>query len=240
MLTFEERAFVAEAMDAEDADRRKLERSYAQLATINRDLSRMRGLLRRHVLAPAIRAGNSPTVLEVGCGGGDVLGWLARAGREAGIKLRLWGVDADPRAVEHARATLAPFAEATVRQGDLHNLERDGITADYVFCNHVLHHIPPSDIAAALRSLRRAANRRLLVNDLERSRPAYVLFSVLARMAFRDSFVFDDGRLSIRKGFRLPELVAACKQANFPPASRMFRLSPWRVVIVAPGGHGDV
>lgn len=113
------------------------------------------------------------------------------------------------------------------------------MVADYVFCNHVLHHIPPPAIAAALRSLRRAAKRRLLVNDLERSVAAYAAFSVLARVAFHDSFVRDDGRLSIRKGFRVSELWAACRQAEFPRNSRVFRLPPWRVVIAAPGGYGD-
>ncbi len=239
MLAFEERVFAGEQMDADDADRGKLERSYAQLATINRYLSRMHGLLQRHVLAPAIRAGTSPSVLEVGCGGGDVMRWLARAAKRAGIELRLSGIDADPRAVAHARATLAEYPDVTVRQGDIANLESDRLTADYVFCNHVLHHISPSDIATALRSLRRAAKRRLLVNDLERSATAYALFSALARVAFRKSFVYDDGRLSIRKGFRVPELIVACRQAAFPGASRIFRLSPWRVVVVAPGGHGE-
>lgn len=114
MLAFEERAFLPEAMDAHDADRRKLERSYQQLATINRYLSRMRGLLWRNVVAPARRSGNSPTVLEVGCGGGDVLGWLALAGRKAGVRLRLLGIDPDPRAVAHARTTVAAFPEVTV------------------------------------------------------------------------------------------------------------------------------
>jgi 2-polyprenyl-3-methyl-5-hydroxy-6-metoxy-1,4-benzoquinol methylase len=239
MTSFQQRIFAAEAMDAPDSDAQRLERSYAQLAVINRWLSRMAGLLRRHVLVPALRAGSAPTVLEVGCGGGDVLAWLAQAARRSGIKLRLMGIDADARAVANARHRLARFPEASVEHGTIANLDAGSPAADYVFCNHVLHHVPPPDIAPALRVLRAAAKRRLLVNDLERSALAYALFSALASVAFRNSFVYSDGRLSIRKGFRVPELVAACAQAAFPPASRIVRLFPWRVVIVAPGGHGQ-
>jgi hypothetical protein len=102
--------------------------------------------------------------------------------------------------------------------------------------NHVLHHIPPEDLAPFLRKLRLAARRRLLVNDLERSAVSYGLYTLLAGVAFHKSFVFADGRLSIRKGFRAPELEATCVQAGFPPGFRVERMAPWRVVITAVGG----
>lgn len=234
MLSMRERIYLREAMDAPDADASKLLRSYRQLALINRWLSNMAALLDRHVLDLAAHMPGIPTVLEVGCGGGDVLLRLARRARARGIRLSLSGVDADGRAVETARRALEEFPEAQVRRASL--AELDGAeAADFVFCNHVLHHMPPLEVPAALAALRRAAKRRLLVNDLERSRTAYLLFSGLARVAFRGSFVVDDGLLSIRKGFRVPELVAACARAGFPRASRVFTSFPWRIVIVAPG-----
>jgi 2-polyprenyl-3-methyl-5-hydroxy-6-metoxy-1,4-benzoquinol methylase len=234
MISFRKRIYVPEAMEAADADAVKHERSYAQLAVINRTIARMPGLLRHHVLLPVARRGGSASVLEVGCGGGDVLVWLARAARAEGISLELCGLDSDARAVAHARHALASYPEARVRHASLDELDLIGESADYVLCNHVLHHLPPQEIVDALRTLRRAARRRLLINDLERSRSAYWLFSALARVAFRRSFVAEDGCLSIRKGFRVPELQAACRQADFPRASRVFRAAPWRVVIVAP------
>jgi 2-polyprenyl-3-methyl-5-hydroxy-6-metoxy-1,4-benzoquinol methylase len=216
--SFEQRIYVAEKIDDPDCDAEKMNRTYAHLAVINKILSRMGDLLRRHVIADAVRMGGSATVLEFGCGGGDVLASLARASARAGVDLRLVGLDSDARAVARARQSLAPYANARM------------------FCNHVLHHIPPDDLIPVLRKLRLAARRRLLVNDLERSAVAYWLYTAFAGVAFRESFVYADGRLSIRKGFRVSELEAACKQAGFPPGFRVQRVSPWRVVISAPGG----
>lgn len=234
--SFRERIYVAEAIDAPDCDAETLRRTYAHLAIINATLSRIGGLLGRHVIADAARVGGSATVLEIGCGGGDVLAWLARASARAGVDVHLLGMDSDPRAVARARQVLARYPNARIEQGSLDDLERLSSSWDYVFCNHVLHHIPPDLVVPSLRKLRLAARRRLLVNDLERSGLAYWLYTVLAGVAFRRSFVYADGRVSIRKGFRVPELEAACVQAGFPPGFRVERVAPWRVVITAPGG----
>ncbi len=235
MSRFDRRIFVPEAIDTDDGDSARMQRTYAHLALINRWLSRMRGLLAEVVLDDVARSGGSARVLEVGCGGGDVLAWLARAGARRGLHLHLRGVDADPRAVTRARATLMRYGNVTVEQGTIAELGERIAPADYVFCNHVLHHVPPDAVVPVLRRLRASARRSLLVNDLERSALAYGLYTALAGLLFHRSHVWSDGRLSIRKGFRLPELTALCREAGFPAPTRIERRFPWRVVIVAPG-----
>jgi 2-polyprenyl-3-methyl-5-hydroxy-6-metoxy-1,4-benzoquinol methylase len=226
---------LAEAIDDPGCDGENLSRTYEHLAIINKTLSRMGSLLLRYVIEDAARVGGTATVLEIGCGGGDVLASLARASARARVELRLVELGSDPRAVARAKQTLAPYPNARIHEGDIDDLTTFPEQPDYAFCNHVLHHIPPDDLAPFLRKLRLPARRRLLVNDLERSAVAYALYTLLAGVAFHKSFVFADGRLSIRKGFRVPELEATCVQAGLPPGFRVERMAPWRVVITAVG-----
>ena len=174
--------------------------------------------------------GTPASVLEVGCGGGDVLAQLARMSRRAKVNLQLVGIDRDPRAIAYAQQR---FADEPNLRFSVSSLEHVGGTFDYVFCNHVLHHVEPDNLAPFLRRLSQLKRRRLLINDLDRSPMAYALFTVVAGLLFHRSFAFSDGRLSIRKGFRATELHEACQEARLGDTYRVERLFPWRLVITS-------
>ena len=230
MMDFTQRIYLPEAMDALVCNARRLDRTYRQLAIINRHLSRIHTLLRRTIVEHARTIGTPASVLEVGCGGGDVLAELARMSRRAKVKLQLVGIDRDPRAIAHAQRR---FADEPMLRFSTSSLEQVGGSFDYVFCNHVLHHVESGNLAAFLRRLSQLKRRRLLVNDLDRSPMAYALFTIVAGLFFHRSFVFSDGRLSIRKGFRAPELLQACEEAQLDDTYQVERLFPWRLVITS-------
>ncbi len=229
------RIYLPELMDDPHCDPQKLVRSYQQLALINLAISRMRALLSRHILAEIVNRQQPAHVVEVGCGGGDVLLWLAKRARQQGLQMAFTGIDTDTRALDLARHRLASFPEVAVLQLPLQRLGELAQPADYLFCNHVLHHIPPSEVSHALKLMRDSTRIRLLVNDLHRSYFSYVSYSVLAAVLFHRSFTFHDGRLSIRKGFAPDELQQLARTAGFPETTAVGTAFPGRVVLVAPG-----
>ena len=126
------------------------------------------------------------------------------------------------------------LSQVHVRLGGIDDLAGLARTVDYVFCNHVLHHVPPDDVVP---SPAQAAPRRATPAAGQRPRALGRGLRALHRLggvAFHKSFVYADGRLSIRKGFRVPEL-GGLRAGRFPRGCRVERVAPWRVVIVAPG-----
>ncbi|MCG5053403.1 MAG: methyltransferase [Myxococcales bacterium] len=231
---FAERLFVPELMDDPHCDAETLSRTYRDLAFINATLSRMKALLVRYVLDDVATPGHAAHVVEVGCGGGDVLAWLAAEAQRRGLSLALTGVDSDARALAAARGRLerAPG----VQVADVPLTELASLRPDYVFCNHVLHHVAPNEVGEVLVTMQKACRRRLLVNDLHRSRFAYASYTVLAAALFRKSFAYHDGRLSIRKGFLPEELRTIAAHAGLPSQTQVGTLFPGRVFLVSPGG----
>jgi 2-polyprenyl-3-methyl-5-hydroxy-6-metoxy-1,4-benzoquinol methylase len=221
------RARGPELMDLPDSDPVRLERTLRQMAWINRLLTGAQGLLRRTILEDIRRRPGPCTLLDVGCGGADLALWLAR--REP--SLRITCLDHDPRVEAYARRRCAGVPAVQVRLGSAAELEGLG-SFDYVFANHFLHHQEDERIAPTLSAMLARARRLLVVTDLLRSRGSYFWFGLIAAVFLHRSFAVADGLLSIRRGFRPPELKALL--AGVAPADRLEvrRERPGRVVVI--------
>jgi 2-polyprenyl-3-methyl-5-hydroxy-6-metoxy-1,4-benzoquinol methylase len=213
-------------MDLPDSDPRRLERTLAQMARINRFLTGARGLLERTILEDIRRRPGPCTLLDVGCGGADLALWLVR--REP--SLRVTCLDHDPRAADYARGRCAGIDRIEVRLGSASELEALG-SFDYVFANHFLHHQEDEQLAPMVAAMMARARRLMVITDLLRSRTSYFWYSLLAGLLLRGSFALADGRLSIRRGF-LPEELSARLDGTARGRLEVRREPPGRVVVI--------
>lgn len=196
-----------ENMDLPDCDARLLENTYRQFGAINRALSGWRGLYRKEVRTVLPGPSRPLTVLDVGCGGGDLAIMLARWAQRDGRALHITGIDPDPRAAQFALRR-PPVPGVEFRQAHTGDLVREGRTFDVVISNHVLHHLGPEELRQLLADSEILTAGKALHNDLIRSPAAFALFSVAA-LPFRKSFIREDGLTSIRRSYRPVELAAS-------------------------------
>lgn len=219
-----------EVMDDPDCDVRRLEASYRRFGLVNRLVSGW-GRVWRSTLRPwSARRGGVVRILDLGCGGGDLLVRLEGLARRARIPVQLTGVDPDPRAVAVAVARRATAARFIL--GDAQRLLADGERFDIVLSNHVLHHLGAEDFPRFCEQSRSLSQGIVLHADIERSATAYALYAAGITPLALGTLLRVDGLRSIRRSYRRDEL-----QAVLGPSWRVVSPAPFRLLACAEG-HG--
>lgn len=199
-------AHSVEEMDRPGCDPARLDRTYAQFSVVNRAVAGWRGIYRTH-LRPLLSADGVTTLLDIGCGGGDVAVLLAEWAARDGRRLEVTAIDPDRRALEFALRRRRVDG-VTFRQASTAELATEGKRYDVVISNHVLHHLDAAELPRFLAESALLSGGSVFHNDIRRSPAAYALFYA-GSWPFRGSFIRPDGLTSIRRSYTTAELRAA-------------------------------
>jgi 2-polyprenyl-3-methyl-5-hydroxy-6-metoxy-1,4-benzoquinol methylase len=167
-------------------------------------------------------------VLDVACGGGDVTVGLARLADERAF---VDGCDLSPRAVEIATARARRAnVPSTFFASDV---IRDPLPESYdvLVCSLFLHHLEAAEVTDLLRRMAHAARVGIVVGDLERGWPGFLLAAIATRVLTRCPVVRTDALLSVRAAFSREELRKLADDADLEAAS-LEPCWPWRQRLV--------
>ncbi len=196
-----------ELMDAPDLDIIALQLALADINRCNRWLgglaisfSAVDQLIKNHPK-------KSYTILDVGCGDGFMLRKLAQRLQERGIAVKLVGVDVNENILAIAREKSEGMANITYHNTDVF-AAGDTFNCDILLCTLTLHHIDESEIPQFLKQCATLAKLGVVINDLQRSPIAHLLFKMFSFVFLRSPVARNDGLVSIRRGFQKQELNA--------------------------------
>jgi 2-polyprenyl-3-methyl-5-hydroxy-6-metoxy-1,4-benzoquinol methylase len=221
-----------EKLECVDADMDRLQRTIRQFKLINYLFSGSSRLMREHFFSIMEQAPDRTyTLLDVGGGGCDIAIRTAREARRRGLKLDITALDNDKRVISLANQAIRDYPEIRIVEGNALDLNQLG-PFDFVFSNHLLHHLAWDDIRIFLDSIIARTRIAFVMNDLKRSNWAYLGFTIFSWLLIPQSFHFYDGRLSIRRGF-LPEELRDFLRGNFPNrVIQVVETYPARVVLI--------
>lgn len=219
-----------ELMDDPALDERLHRQALRGLERINW-ISGIPGLLWRSVQPLCDEITDRPVrVLDVGSGGGDISVKLWQRALRAGHGIQIGGCDISQKAIRMARER----ADAAGADADYFQLDvlRDHLPDDWdvLYCSLFLHHFDEQQGIRLLSNMQRAARRLVLINDLIRSRPAYLLCCLGVRLLTRSPIVHVDGPLSVRAGFQPREVMNMAESAGLDGA-RITRHWPQRLLL---------
>jgi SAM-dependent methyltransferase len=178
-----------------------------------------------------VRPGETLRVVDVGCGGGDVLRQVDAWARQRGVQVALTGVDLNPYAARAARQLTCPKMGIEWVTGDAFSLsETDGI--DVVISSLFTHHLPADEIVRFLAWMESVARRGWFVNDLCRGAVPYYAFMLIAKAAGWHRFVQHDGPVSFRRSFCEDDWLTMCAEADIAGADvSLRRWTPGRLCV---------
>ena len=153
------------------------------------------------------------TIIDLGCGHGDILRLIADFGRRKGFNFKLIGIDANQDAIDYANELSENYPELSFRNEDIFSEEFQEINYDIALTTLFLHHFKEEEIATLLSSLSDKATIGVVVNDLQRSEIAYGLFKLLG-IVISNYMIKQDGLTSILRSFKREDLERISEKLN--------------------------
>ena len=218
------RTVAAELMDDPRVDPAELAENFTDIERANAYFGGTRPVVR------GVFGLDARSVLDVGCGSGDIVRALATSARERGRELDITALDVSDAVLGIARARTDPASGIRFVRGDAAALPFADASFDVATCNLALHHFEPPAATAVLRELRRVARVAPFVCDLERSPLGYAATVAFARVIAKNRLTKHDGPLSVKRAYTARELLDLARAAGWR-GPRVTRAPFFRLVL---------
>ena len=202
-------------MDNFDLEGKELQDALDKIATINQllggnqlTLQGVKKVLKRIDKIKEIR------IVDVGCGNGDMLRYIADYGIKNNYNFKLIGIDANAFTINHAQNLSTQYPNIQFETEDIFDKSFSELKYDIVLCTLTLHHFKEKEILYLLSLFLNNTTTGIVINDLHRSKIAYRLFQVLCKLFSLNKMSREDGLISILRGFKKIELIAFSKHLN--------------------------
>lgn len=205
-INTKERSTEIELMDDFSVEGKLLRDSLDSLANINKwlggnlvTLNGLKLILKGHPKEIPV------TILDMGCGNGDMLREVAKFGKKAGYVFTLIGIDANQHTIDYAEELSVNYNEISYLKQDIFSSDFQQLQYDLVLSTLFLHHFTEKEIVNLLAPVLEKAKVGIVVNDLHRNALAYFLFSFLC-FFIKNPMTKEDGLISIKKAFKKADL----------------------------------
>jgi 2-polyprenyl-3-methyl-5-hydroxy-6-metoxy-1,4-benzoquinol methylase len=158
---------------------------------------------------------SSVHIVDVGCGGGDLLRRIAVWARKRDIAVQLTGIDLNRHAARAAAESTPKEIEIEWVTGNALNY-RPEKPVDIVVSSLTAHHLEDEEIIALLQWMEATAQAGWFINDLERSKWSSRMFSWMERIVGWHRFVRHDAPVSFRRALRQEDWVRLLTASGIP------------------------
>lgn len=231
MPDFSTRSYQSEWMDDLTCGGEEIRQTLSELETINALLGgnqvTINALSRMLSASPEKKF----SIVDVGCGGGDMLRRIRKWSRKRGLDLRLTGVDANPNIIACARDQTPADLRIDYEVCDIFSPEFDLSRFDIVVGTLFFHHFKEEALIRFFTRVREHVSTGLIVNDIHRHPLAYHSIRLLTKWLSRSAMVRHDAPVSVLRAFSREEMSGIIREAGFNRISlRWMWAFRWQVI----------
>jgi ubiquinone/menaquinone biosynthesis C-methylase UbiE len=159
------------------------------------------------------------TLVDLGCGGGDMLRLIYHWGKSNGIKFHLGGIDANPNIIQYAKDNLTDIPGVSLSTMDIFSNEFKSIHCDIIIGTLFFHHFTKEQLVAFFRQLRSQVREAVIINDIHRHPLAFHSIRLLTKAFSKSFMVINDAPLSVQRAFTKRELQEMFSEAGYKRVS---------------------
>ncbi|SRX56186.1 methyltransferase domain-containing protein [Aequorivita sp. CIP111184] len=152
------------------------------------------------------------TILDLGCGDGELLRKCADYGKNNNYNFECIGIDFNENILEFAKKKSFNYPNIKFKKIDVFLEEELLPNCDIAICTLFLHHFSSEKIETLLKIILEKSKKGLIINDLQRSLTAFKLFKFVSQMFLKTKTAQHDGLVSIARGFKKDELENISKK----------------------------
>jgi ubiquinone/menaquinone biosynthesis C-methylase UbiE len=171
-------------------------------------------------------------IIDLGCGGGDMLILLAKEFSKKNIKAKLLGIDANPNIIEYATANTKDFSDIKFETANILSPVFQSKTFDIAIATLFFHHFSSEELIDILKRLYTQSRIGIVINDLHRHPLAFYSIQLLTKIFSKSAMVKFDAPLSVLRGFSKKEIIDVLEKAGIKNYSLSWCWAfRWKVVI---------
>ena len=195
-----------ESLDNLELSGKGLEQTLRQLAFINRSLGNTSSLIGEVLKVIEENRLQEIKLIDLGCGGGDVLKDLAPKLSKKGITYSLVGVDGNPHALEHARKESQDIPFLSFQQADILANDYELEACDILISSHFMYHFEEEALIDFLRKHKVSVKYSILISELQRNKWSFLLFRMFSPLLGFNQMVKNDGLTAIKRAYTKAEI----------------------------------
>lgn len=202
---FKYRSQQTEWMDDPEVSKELLYQNLTELDILNRNTRGHQSSL--NALKNLVASNQSNLhLVDLGCGSGDILKYMAQWARKHNIAARFTGIDSNPEAISYLTENCKDYPEISGIAINYQDFLKQKNSVDIYHCSLFCHHLGDSEFFELVTQFNENAKMGFIINDIIRSPFSYYSSIIFTRLANASSLAKHDGPISVLRAFKISEI----------------------------------